>query len=117
MLKAEIKHGLGDFELDLVVQLGIGFQALEPGPDKGLAGDGVEILWQKGIEACPHVDVGAPEDQGHQFGHGYWPVAHAFPGLGPDAGGNQAAIKGCGKRARQNADHFRRIPVRHDAED
>ncbi len=67
------------------MQLGIGLQTFQPGPDKGFAGNGIEAFGQKGIEAGPHVDIGTTEDEGHQFGHGDWPVAHAFPGLGPDA--------------------------------
>lgn len=64
-----------------------------------------------------HIDVGAPEDERHEFGGRQCAVAHALPRLGPDAARDEVAVEGGGQRPRQNADHFRRVPVRHDAED
>ncbi len=112
-VKAEIQNRLSDFKLNFVVQLGLCLKPFQPGRHQSFAGNGIKAVRQKGIETCAGVNIGAAQQQNHEFRGGQGAVAHAFPRFAPYPRGDQVAVQRACQRVRQYADYLRRIPVRH----
>ena len=107
----------GNFKLNLVVELRMGAQTLQIVRRQLLRQGLRQGLGQEGVEADPRIDVGQALEIHHQGEGAEVPVAVVVPLVGPDAVGDDLPVQAQGQGAGADADHLRRVPVRHDAVD
>ena len=116
LIETAIKAGLGHRKFHFVMEFGVIGQTVQPGIHQTVGNLITDAGGQEGVEAVSHIDIGTSADHTHQFFVRHGAVSHTLPRPAPHIAGHQLPIEGGRERSGYDADHFRRVPIRHDAQ-